>query len=82
MMNPLSKTMKLVLCLGAAIVGFLIIPGIWIAWQQSMGFKTPGSIFIIILWAATAAAIRGIWKYQPNRNNENSKEDKFTLKKD
>ncbi|MBL0202178.1 MAG: hypothetical protein IPP81_19080 [Chitinophagaceae bacterium] len=81
-MNPLSKTMKLVLCVGAGFLGFVIIPGIWIGWQQSMGFKTPGSIFIIILWAATAAGIRGIWKYQPDRNDKGPNDDKFTLKKD
>lgn len=81
-MNPLSKTAKLILCIVTGFVGFLMIPGIWTAWQQSMGFKTPGSIFIIIVWAATAAAIRAIWKYQPDRNKEKSDDDKFTLKKD
>lgn len=75
-MNNLSKGAKLLLCIVAGIVGFIIIPGIWTAWQQSMGFKTPGVIFIMIIWGATAAAIRAIWRYQPktgsNSNSDNS----------
>lgn len=72
-MNNLSKGAKFLLCLVAGIVGFVIIPGIWTAWQQSMGFKTPGVIFIIIIWGATAAAIRAIWRYEPeNRSSSDS----------
>lgn len=76
-MNNLSKGIKLLLCILAGIVGFVIIPGIWTAWQQSMGFKTPGVIFIMIIWGATAAAIRAIWRYQPasNSNSNNSTTD-------
>ena len=68
-MNNLSKGAKLLLCIVTAIVGFIIIPSIWTAWQQSMGFKTPGVIFIMIIWGATAAAIRAIWRYQPESNS-------------
>jgi hypothetical protein len=68
-MNPLSKVMKLILCIIAGMIGFVIIPGIWTAWQQSMGFKTPGVIFIMIVWAATVAAIRAIWKHEPEKEN-------------
>lgn len=86
-MNNLSKGAKLLLCIVAGIVGFVIIPGIWTAWQQSMGFKTPGVIFIMIIWGATAAAIRAIWRYQPdnnsnsNSNNSNSDIDRHKLDK-
>ena len=86
-MNNLSKGAKLLLCIVAGIVGFIIIPGIWTAWQQSMGFKTPGVIFIMIIWGATAAAIRAIWRYQPesnsssNSNNTTSENDRHKLDK-
>lgn len=71
-MNPLSKGMKLILCVVTGLVGFMVIPGIWTAWQQSMGFKTPGVIFIMIVWAATAAAIRAIWRYEPEEENNST----------
>ena len=58
--------MKIVLCVLVGIVGFFIIPAVWMGWQQSMGFTTPGSLFILLIWGATAAALRAIWKYQPN----------------
>jgi len=71
-MNNLSKGAKLLLCLVTGIVGFIIIPVIWTAWQQSMGYKTPGVIFILIIWGATAAAIRAIWRYQPDSNSSSN----------
>jgi len=86
-MNNLSKGAKLLLCIVAGIVGFVIIPGIWTAWQQSMGFKTPGVIFIMLIWGATAAAIRAIWRYQPesdtnsNQNNSSDENDHHKLDK-
>jgi hypothetical protein len=52
-----------------------------------MGFKTPGVIFIMIIWGATAAAIRAIWRYQPesnsssNSNNTSSENDRHKLDK-
>lgn len=86
-MNNLSKGAKLLLCIVAGFIGFIIIPGIWTAWQQSMGFKTPGVIFIIIIWGATVAAIRAIWRYQPekdtnsNQTNSSPENDKHKLDK-
>jgi hypothetical protein len=86
-MNNLSKGSKLLLCIVAGVVGFIIIPGIWTAWQQSMGFKTPGVIFIIIVWGATAAAISAIWRYEPerdtssNQSNTPSENDRHKLDK-
>ncbi|MFA5433066.1 MAG: hypothetical protein WC319_09405 [Candidatus Paceibacterota bacterium] len=86
-MNNLSKGAKLLLCIVAGVVGFIIIPGIWTAWQQSMGFKTPGVIFIMLIWGATAAAIRAIWRYQPesdtnsNQNNSSAENDHHKLDK-
>lgn len=86
-MNNLSKGAKLLLCIVTGVVGFVIIPGIWTAWQQSMGFKTPGVIFIMLIWGATAAAIRAIWRYQPesdtnsNQNNSSTENDKHKLDK-
>lgn len=86
-MNNLSKGAKLLLCIVTGIVGFIIIPGIWTAWQQSMGFKTPGVIFIMIIWSATAAAIRAIWRYQNESssnsivNNTSSENDRYKLDK-
>ena len=75
-MNNLSKGAKLLLCVVAGIVGFIIIPGIWTAWQQSMGFKTPGVIFIMLVWGATVAAIRAIWRYEPERDKDSKQDDK------
>lgn len=86
-MNNLSKGAKLLLCIVTGVVGFVIIPGIWTAWQQSMGFKTPGVIFIMLIWGATAAAIRAIWRYQPesdtnsNQNNSSPENDQHKLDK-
>lgn len=86
-MNNLSKGVKLLLCIVTGFIGFIIIPGIWTVWQQSMGFKTPGGIFIMIIWGATAAAIRAIWRYQPesnsssNPNNSSSENDRHKLDK-
>jgi hypothetical protein len=77
-MNNLSKGAKLLLCIVTGIVGFVIIPGIWTAWQQSMGYKTPGVIFIMIIWGATAAAIRAIWKYQPDDNSSSNSNNSST----
>ncbi|MDO9511229.1 MAG: hypothetical protein Q7J34_05690 [Bacteroidales bacterium] len=77
-MNNLSKGAKLLLCIVTGIVGFVIIPGIWTAWQQSMGYKTPGVIFIMIIWGATAAAIRAIWKYQPDDNSSSNSNSSST----
>lgn len=77
-MNNLSKGAKLLLCIVAGVVGFVIIPGIWTAWQQSMGFKTPGVIFIIIVWGATAAAIRAIWRYEPERDDSSNKSSSYS----
>ena len=77
-MNPLSKGMKLILCVVTGLVGFMVIPGIWTAWQQSMGFKTPGVIFIMFVWAGTVAAIRAIWRYEPEKEDnstDNSNDD-------
>lgn len=69
-MNNLSKGAKLLLCVVAGIAGFIFIPGIWTVWQQSMGFKTPGVIFIMLIWGATVAAIKAIWRYQPERDTK------------
>jgi hypothetical protein len=86
-MNNLSTGAKLLLCIVAGIVGFVIIPGLWTAWQQSMGFKTPGVIFIMLIWGATAAAIRAIWRYQPEsdtnsyQNNSSDENDHHKLDK-
>ncbi len=85
-MNKLSKGAKFLLCIITGIFGFIIIPGVWIAWQQSMGFKTPGVIFIILIWGATIAAIKAIWNYQPDRSsisntNNSSVDDAHKLDK-
>lgn len=77
-MNNISKSAKLFLCLFVGVFGFILIPGLWTSWQQSMGYKTPGTLFIIIVWVATAAAVRAIWKYQPENNSDSSSNNSST----
>lgn len=80
-MNKLSKGVKIIICLITGFLGFLFIPGIWIAWQKSLGYKTPGVVFLIIIWSFTAAAIKGIWRYKTDENNSSKKPDKYRLDK-
>ncbi|MCB9188115.1 MAG: hypothetical protein H6599_02415 [Flavobacteriales bacterium] len=78
----MSKGIRLILCLVIGIVGFIIIPVLWIGWQQSMGFKTPGVIFIMLFWGATLAALGAILRYNPERkSNSNEEKSNHTLDK-
>ena len=70
-MNNLSRRVRLLLCIMTGLVGFVIIPVIWIALQQSMGFKTPGHIFIWFFCGVTGA-INEIWQNQPEREEKPS----------
>lgn len=71
-MNNLSRGVKLLLGIMTGLVGFVIITVIWIDWQQSMGLKIPGIIFIWFIFKVIGA-INGIWQNQPEREDKPGK---------
>lgn len=64
-MNSLSNVARIILCIIIALVGFIVIPIAWVAWQNSLGFKTPGIVFLLIIFGVTAVVLKAIWNYKP-----------------
>ena len=79
----MKQTTKIIVIIAFAFVFFLVF-GLIVATRKSSGHSTPGA-FGFILLVGLIAAIRAVWKYNPNKKDdklvEQNNDDKHHLDK-